>query len=93
MNIRYAVHPDGFVVSFWGGKVYWPILDYEGMGPKNNYEMKYNWEKCDMLNLSHGEMGMLKFTKNIPPEYKNFHRKLWGMKPVKQNKREEKWKK
>lgn len=80
-RIMYAIDLDvGQVVSRVGDQYAWPILDFAGMRPENNWEMNYNLEKISIfaaraVNLLH--------TRKIPVEIKNFHRKFWGMKPLK----------
>jgi len=81
--VTYAVMPTGQVVSRVGSDIYWPILDYEGMNPSNRYTIRYKWERFSVHSVSPAEWNTLVWTRKIPLEIKNFHRQLWGMKPVK----------
>jgi hypothetical protein len=78
-NIRYAIHPDGFVVSQMDSYFMWPILQYDDMTPENNFATSYTYER---ILIGSGEYRSLKFTKKIPAEVKNFHRRLWGLKEL-----------
>jgi hypothetical protein len=80
-TIQYAIHPDGYSVSRVGREVAWPVLDFEGMKPENSYEMNYNYEKMSVHSVGR-EWCILKWTKKLCIEDKNFHRKLWGMKTL-----------
>lgn len=80
-NITYAIHSDGYVISRVGSDVAWPILDYDGMKPENNFAMKYFLEKMSVHAISR-EWDSLKWTKKIPVEVKNYHREFWGFKPL-----------
>jgi len=82
-TITYMVNPDGYVYSRVGSEVAIPVLDFEGMKPENNYEMKYDLEKFNVTTVA-GELFHCIGTRKIPIEVKNHHRKFWGMKALKQ---------
>lgn len=85
MRITYAVHPDGFVVSRVDSQIVWPILDYEAIGKDGDYTKPFifTWEKMSVHSIGR-EWNLLKWTRKIPTEVKNFHRQLWGMPPLNQ---------
>ncbi len=57
-----------------------PVLDFAGMKPENSFTASYNLEKFEYLCLS--DWNRLVWTKKIPVQTKNLHRKSWGMKPL-----------
>lgn len=82
-NITYAIDLDtGLVVSRVGSELAWPILDYENMLPENNFTMFYNLEKIPVISVCN-YWGNLKWTRKIPLEIKNIHRRFWGFKELK----------
>jgi len=83
-NITYAVDMEtGLVYSRVGSEVAVPVLDYDGMVPENNFKTNYNLEKMYVLSLSISQWNCLKWTKKIPKDIKNLHRKFWGFKLLK----------
>ena len=82
-TITYAIDPNvGLVFSRCGSKMAIPVLDYDGMKPENKYDMLYHLEECwdtDLVGVWH----RLVWTRKIPIEIKNRHRRYWGMKPLK----------
>ena len=89
MRITFAIHTDGFVVSRVNSELAWPILDYAAIGQGGdgfkkgdfNGPIKYNLEKISVFSGS-DEWSQLRWTKKIPIEIKNIHRKFWGMKEL-----------
>ena len=82
-NITYAIDLNtGLVVSRVGDELAWPILDYEKMGPENNYTMNYFSEKMPVF-VAGRSWSNLKWTRKIPVEIKNIHRRFWGFKELK----------
>lgn len=80
-GISYAIDLDtGLVVSRVGSEYAWPILDFEGMKPENNFEMIYNLEKIGVYEAIGSR---LNHTRKLPLDVKNFHRRFWGMKEIK----------
>jgi len=77
------ISPDGYIFSRVGSEVAIPVIDFDGMKPENNYEIKHNLEKFDVLTVAR-EVGHCIGTRKIPIEVKNHHRKFWGMKELKQ---------
>jgi hypothetical protein len=88
-TIQYAIDSNFLVWSRVGNEIAAPILDYEHMKPENNFETKYYLEKCDIFDIRR-EWDNLHWTRKIPNEIKNEHRKFWGMKPLKGKNRWEK---
>ena len=85
-QLQFFVHEDG-VISGLGDKLLWPILDYEGMKPENNFQITYNLTIIDADFTTLRDLYTRgKGTRKIPLEIKNEHRKLWGLKPVKSSK-------
>jgi len=83
-NITYAIDLEtGLVVSRVGSELAWPILDYEGMLPENNYAMNYCLEKISVSSVAGYYWSLLKWTRKIPLEIKNIHRRFWGFKELK----------
>jgi hypothetical protein len=81
-RIQYAIDLDtGMVWSQVGNELAIPILDFAGMKPENNWEMKYNLGKFQSASISGAE---LVHTRKIPVKIKNAHRAFWGMKPLKE---------
>jgi hypothetical protein len=81
-NITYAFDLEtGKVLSRVGDEIYFAVLDYDAMTPENNFEMTYKWEKYSVFSLVGFET--YQWTKKIPKEIKNFHRKFWGFKELK----------
>ncbi len=65
------------VVSRVGSELAWPILDYDNMLPENHYTMNYSLKKTQVFAAS-SVWYILKWTRRIPKEIKNIHRKFWG---------------
>jgi hypothetical protein len=83
-SIRFAFNrEDGHVISRVGNVLAWPILDFQAIGKNGDYTQpfQYNLEKIDVLQVGR-EWDSLYWTKYIPTEMKNIHRKYWGMKPL-----------
>jgi hypothetical protein len=79
--ITYAIDAEtGQVISRVGHGVAWPVLDFEGMTPENNFKAEYNLEKFDTSALFGTNLYR---TKKIPLETKNLHRRFWGMPELK----------
>jgi hypothetical protein len=73
----------GQVVSCVGSEIYWPVIDYDSATPENSFTLAYHWEKLPIASLMPAEWNSLRWTKKVSLETKNFHRQLWGMKPLK----------
>jgi len=83
-TIQYGVDSEtGLIWSRVGSEVAVPILDFEKMTPENNFRTNYNFEKYDVLSVAK-EVSNLKWTRKIPIEIKNIHRKFWGFAPLKE---------
>ena len=85
-TIQYGIDEDCFVWSRVGNKVAVPNLDFENMTPENNYEENYNLEEMNIFDVAK-EVGSLKWTRKIPVEIKNIHRKFWGFAPLKEKRK------
>lgn len=83
-TIQYMIDPsvNNLVYSRVGSEIAIPVLDFEGMNPNNGYKMNYNLEKFNIFNLTYDFHNVI-CTRKIPLKIKNFHRKFWGMKPIK----------
>lgn len=82
-TIQYAIETNtGMVVSRVEDKIYHPVLDFDGMKPENNWEIKYYFEEMPVTVLF-GVYHYYKWTRKIPNKIKNFHRKHWGFKLLK----------
>lgn len=82
-TITYAIDLDtNLVISRVYSEVMIPILDFDGMTSKNNFETNYNLEKMSVQELRYN-WSSYKWTKKIPKEIKNLHRLAWGMKELK----------
>ena len=82
-SISYGIAQDGAaLVSRVGSEIAWPILDYEGMTPANNFAMHYNLERFSVFSLAGPDYANIRWTRKIPIDLKNKHRAFWGMKPL-----------
>ena len=82
--ITYAIDSNGFVWSRVGDEIAFPELYYDGMKPENNWEMNYNLKKDVVLNVCFcSDFKSLTWTKKIPKDVKNLHRRFWGLKALK----------
>lgn len=76
----------GYVFSRFQGQLAIPIIDFDGMKPENNFQIKTNLEKFPSQQaLMHMQYV---FTRKIPVEIKNTHRVFWGLKPLKEGERQ-----
>jgi len=83
-NITFAIDTETrLVISRVGDELAWPILDYDNMRPENNYTMNYYLEKITVFSVVGRSYNNLKWTKKIPTNIKNLHRRFWGMEDVK----------
>lgn len=83
-NIQYAIHQDdGVVWSRVGREIAVPVLEYEKIGEGGDFTKPLRWELEAMpMEAGRYDWPRLKWTKKIPVELKNRHRKFWGMKPL-----------
>ena len=80
-NITYAIDLDtGLVISRVGNELVWPILEYGGILP--DYALNYQLEKIT-LHTAAPCWNTLKWTRKIPVEIKNIHRRFWGFEELK----------
>lgn len=63
-------------------KIGCPVLEYEKIGEGGDFTkpLTYRLEAMGIEALLHAR---LKWTRKIPTETKNLHRRFWGMKPLK----------
>ena len=81
-TIQYGIDTEtGLTVSRIGSEAMIPVLEYEKMTPENNFQTSYRWEKDSIYSLRNG-YDNYKWTRKLSVQVKNFHRKLWGMKPL-----------
>ncbi len=82
-TIMYGIDGDtGLVWSRVGSEVAIPVLQYDQMTPENNFQPIYELEKMDVIQTAGQAYNSVKWTRKIPVELKNRHRKFWGMKPL-----------
>jgi hypothetical protein len=82
-TIEYAINKeDGHIISRVGGAVAIPVLEYEQMNIFNGFEAKYRLEKFNLFSIVSTYPAYI-WTRKIPVEIKNEHRKFWGMRGVK----------
>lgn len=85
-QITYAIHAEsGHIYSRVGNEVALPVLEFDKMGPENNFAATYHLESFPVFDLIH-EWHLLTWTKKIPLELKNRHREFWGMPKLKTGK-------
>lgn len=83
-RIEYMIDRDtGLVWSRVGSEVAIPVLDFAGMKPENSWMMNYSLEKFSIYHQGVINAWVI-HTRKIPLKMKNFHRKFWGMKPIKE---------
>jgi hypothetical protein len=86
-TIQYGIDRNtGLVWSRIGSEVAVPILQYDKMTPKNNFRPTYELEKIDVIHTAGQAYNSIRWTRKIPIEIKNRHRKFWGMKKLSKNK-------
>jgi len=71
----------GYVFSRCQGQLAIHVINFEGMTPENNFQIKTYLEKFP--NQSPLLYMRYVFTRKIPVEIKNEHRLFWGLKPLK----------
>jgi len=83
MIITYAYDTEtGVVISRVGSQVAIPVLQYADMKPENNFQTNYELEKISVFAIA-SYWDNYKWTKKVPVNVKNQHRKFWGMKELK----------
>lgn len=83
-TIQYGIDPDtGYVWSRCGSEVMVPIIAVDKMVPEDNFAIKIVYEKMNVLDAL-PTVNYCTWTRKIPVDVKNFHRKLWEMKPLKE---------
>lgn len=76
-QITFAVDPDtGLVISRRGSLVAWPIIDYDAMGPANNFAPSYYLECLGVFDVAR-EIARFRWTRKLPQEVKALHRAFW----------------
>lgn len=81
-TIQYAIDTStGLVVSRVGSELAWPVLDYEGMKPENNFATSYDLERVSIFSVA-SYWPYLFWTRKVSVPIKNAHRKFWGMKSL-----------
>ncbi len=83
-QVHYAIHrDDGSIISRYGDEVAWPVIDFANIGRGGNYKapLQYNLEQTPVLEIGR-EWDSLVWTRFVPVEFKNLHRKFWGLAPL-----------
>ena len=84
-TIKYGIDRDtGLVWSRVGSEVAIPVLQFNKMTPGNNFQTIYELEKMDVIEVAGASYNSVEWTRKIPVELKNKHRKFWGMKKLTQ---------
>jgi hypothetical protein len=85
--ITYAIYSvTGLVISRVGDEVYHPVLNYTRMEPGSSFQVSYHYERIPVFDLV-PSWEHYTWTKKIPIDIKNFHRKFWGFKPLESKKK------
>lgn len=81
-RIQYGIDLEtGLSLSRYEDKAAIPVLQWDKMKPKNNFQTQYELESFPVSDL----YGLaIRWTRKIPTAEKNIHRKFWGMKPLKE---------
>ena len=82
--ITYAIdRTDGMVYSRVGREIAVPVLQYDRIGQGGDFTqpLEYELEKCPVSELA-AYWANFKWTRKIPVDLKNVHRKFWGMRPL-----------
>jgi len=89
-HIQYGIEEEtGLVYSRVGSEVAVPVLDFEAIGQGGGGfapgdfrgPTRYDLEKCPLRELYY-EYEHIRWTRAIPVEIKNLHRRFWGFPPV-----------
>jgi hypothetical protein len=70
----------GLVISRVGSQVAISVLRFDKMTPENNFNTEYELEKISVFAILRWDN--YKWTKKVPVDVKNQHRKFWGMKKI-----------
>jgi len=70
----------GMYWSEMGRRALWPVLDFTGMSPANNFKTDYSLEFFE--DYRHQYDVPIIGTKKVPLDIKNAHREKWGLKPI-----------
>lgn len=82
-TLSYGINLEtGLVWSRLDSEIAFPVLAFEQMLPENNYTAPLILEKASILDVTGRVWEGLKWTKKIPKEIKNEHRKFWGLKEL-----------
>jgi hypothetical protein len=84
-NITYGLDPDSGVISRCGSEIACEVIQFDQIGKNGDFRgpMPITLEKMPVLSLCNGQYQRIHWTKQVPIENKNHHRKLWGLKPLK----------
>lgn len=82
-HIEYAINNGGMVYSRVGSEAAFPVLEYDRIGEGGNFDapLTYHLERGSVYALS-AEWGSLVWTRMVPVEVKNIHRRFWGFAPL-----------
>jgi len=83
-HIEYAIdRTSGMVISRVDSEIAVPVLQFDRMSPQNNFLPVYMLERMSVFHLAATLLwDNYQWTKKIPVEIKNRHRKFWGMKEL-----------
>lgn len=84
-TITYAISPNGgLVYSRVDSEVAIPVYQFDEFGKDGDFSgpIPMKLERFPVFSLDGAEWNGLKWTRKIPVEIKNRHRKFWGMKPL-----------
>lgn len=82
-TIQYGIDQNtGLVWSRVSSMIALPVLQYDKMGPEDNFQTKYALEKMDVMEVVGPSYNAVRWTRKIPSQIKNLHREFWGMKPL-----------
>ena len=82
-RIRYAIDADtGCVVSRVFDEFAFEVIDFEAMKPENSFGITTNLERFTLEAVLHARTA-LRWTRKIPVELKNRHRRFWKMPELK----------
>ena len=80
MNIQYGLDFEtGLVWSRVGDQVAVPVLDYDAIGPENNFGAGYQLKKFPADVLSHAT---IRWNHEVSEQAKNAHLAFWGFVPA-----------
>ncbi len=85
-TIKYGIDMEtGYAVSQMGDEVAYAVLDYDKTEPAKSgwseQPMPQHLEKTKIWYVA-GWLGQIRWTRAVPLQAKNMHRRFWGLKPL-----------